>query len=104
VLISFDFFSGNSCVRNDPLIKNSTGNNPPMSKGMSSSAAFPTTQWSLVLDAAATEPERAAAALEKLCARYWYPIYAFVRQRGNDEHTAEDLTQGFLPSSSSGGH
>lgn len=49
-----------------------------------------------MLAVAATEPGRAAAALEKLCSRYWYPIYAFVRQRGNDQHTAEDLTQGFF--------
>lgn len=59
-------------------------------------SSFPSTQWSIVLDAAAADPARAAAALEKLCGRYWYPIYAFVRQRGHDAHAAEDLTQGFF--------
>ncbi len=58
--------------------------------------SFPTTEWSVVLGAANANPERAAAALEKLCGRYWYPIYAFVRQRENDVHKAEDLTQGFF--------
>lgn len=60
------------------------------------SRSFPTTQWSVVLAVANTEPARASAALQKLCARYWYPIYAFIRQRGHDAHTAEDLTQGFF--------
>ena len=35
-------------------------------------------------------------ALENLCRSYWYPIYAFVRRRGHDRTTAEDLTQGFF--------
>ena len=35
-------------------------------------------------------------ALENLCRSYWYPIYAFVRRRGHDRATAEDLTQGFF--------
>jgi RNA polymerase sigma-70 factor (ECF subfamily) len=61
-----------------------------------SKSGFPTTEWSAVLGAASTQPDRAAAALEKLCGRYWYPIYAFIRQNGNDVHKAEDLTQGFF--------
>ena len=59
-------------------------------------SGFPTTEWSVVLGAASNHPEKAAAALEKLCGRYWYPIYAFVRQSGNGVHKAEDLTQGFF--------
>ncbi|MCF7816804.1 MAG: sigma-70 family RNA polymerase sigma factor [Kiritimatiellales bacterium] len=57
---------------------------------------FPTTQWSVVLDAGASETGIAAAALEKLCRRYWYPVYAFVRRHGHDVPGAEDLTQGFF--------
>lgn len=38
----------------------------------------------------------AAVALETLCRAYWYPLYAFVRRRGNSEHDAQDLTQGFF--------
>src|SRR6266446_6648061 len=60
------------------------------------SAAFRTTQWSEVLDARQTDPERAGAALEKLCSRYWYPLYAFVRRRGHEAHDAEDVTQAFF--------
>lgn len=60
------------------------------------SGAFPTTRWSVVLGVVQTESEAAAAALEELCRIYWYPIYAFVRQRGAGPHEAEDLTQSFF--------
>jgi DNA-directed RNA polymerase specialized sigma24 family protein len=42
-----------------------------------------------------TEPE-ARAALAALCGRYWYPLYAFIRRRGHDPASAEDLVQGFF--------
>lgn len=59
-------------------------------------AIFPTTHWSVVL--AATDPEsaEAAAALEDLCAVYWYPIYAYVRHEGHTPEDAKDLTQEFF--------
>jgi RNA polymerase sigma-70 factor (ECF subfamily) len=31
-----------------------------------------------------------------LCQTYWYPIYAHVRQQGEDPDRAQDLTQGFF--------
>ncbi len=57
---------------------------------------FTTTNWSVVLAAGQTDYGRAAAALERLCRKYWYPIYAFIRRRGSDGHEAEDLTQAFF--------
>ena len=42
------------------------------------------------------EQNEVQQALENLCRSYWYPIYAFVRRRGHDRATAEDLTQGFF--------
>jgi DNA-directed RNA polymerase specialized sigma24 family protein len=57
------------------------------------SPVFNTTHWSIVLQAASGE---SAAALERLCRTYWYPLYAFVRRRGHDVHDAQDLTQGFF--------
>jgi RNA polymerase sigma-70 factor (ECF subfamily) len=57
---------------------------------------FTTTNWSLVLAAADDAPVRARNAMERLCSRYWFPVYAHVRQRGNEVHQAEDLTQGFF--------
>jgi hypothetical protein len=57
---------------------------------------FRTTHWSVVLLAGKDDSTQAAAALEKLCRTYWYPLYSFVRRRGYDSHDAQDLTQGFF--------
>lgn len=60
------------------------------------SSDFPSTQWTLVDVVRNEDPTRAAAALEKLCKGYWYPIYAFVRRSGFSSHDAEDITQAFF--------
>lgn len=57
---------------------------------------FATTHWSVVLEAGKQGRPQAAAALEKLCRSYWYPLYAFIRHRGYSPEDAQDLTQGFL--------
>lgn len=56
---------------------------------------FETTHWSLVL-VAGTDSSRSAQALAILCEAYWYPLYAFIRRRGNSAADAEDLTQAFF--------
>jgi DNA-directed RNA polymerase specialized sigma24 family protein len=61
-----------------------------------SNAAFPTTHWSRVIVAGNSSSPEAREALAELCAAYWYPLYAFVRHRGHDPATAEDLVQGFF--------
>ena len=62
---------------------------------MSKSPHFVTTQWSVVLSAS-QEGEVRGAALEQLCRTYWYPLYAYIRRRGNGPEDAQDLTQGFF--------
>lgn len=57
--------------------------------------SFPSTHWSIIAAAQAQSPE-ARVALGRLCERYWYPIYAFIRRRVHDRHRAEDLTQDFF--------
>lgn len=57
---------------------------------------FPTTQWTDILDARATDPEQQRQALERLITLYWKPIHFLVRRRGNDPDAAKDLTQGFF--------
>jgi len=57
---------------------------------------FTTTLWSVVLEAGASCGPRRDAALERLCRRYWPPVYAFIRGRGYAPHDAQDLTQDFL--------
>lgn len=58
--------------------------------------AFATTRWSIVLAAGRREDAQALVALETLCRNYWYPLYAYVRRRGNSAHDAQDLTQAFF--------
>ncbi len=59
--------------------------------------SFRTTRWSLVHAAGADgDPQAARAALEELCAAYWYPLYAYLRRSGQRPQDAEDLVQGFL--------
>ena len=57
---------------------------------------FPATQWTVVLAAGGTPSPESAAALERLCQSYWYPLYAYVRRRGHSPPDAEDLTQEFF--------
>lgn len=57
---------------------------------------FQSTQWSLVLTAAQRSTPEGRAAFSDLCQRYWYPLYAYVRQNENDVHRAHDLTQSFF--------
>jgi RNA polymerase sigma factor (sigma-70 family) len=59
-------------------------------------SSFPTTHWTLVQTVQSGAPEDAAKAMEAICQRYWYPIYAFLRRSGHTQHDAEDLTQAFF--------
>jgi DNA-directed RNA polymerase specialized sigma24 family protein len=57
---------------------------------------FATTHWSVVTEAGAQNSPNALAALEQLCGRYWYPVYAEIRRRGHPPADAQDLTQEFF--------
>ena len=59
---------------------------------------FPTTQWAVVIAAQGAPTLSARVALETLFATYWYPVYAFIRNRTGQAADAEDLTQGFFAS------
>jgi RNA polymerase sigma-70 factor (ECF subfamily) len=63
---------------------------------MSEPSRFPTTQWGRVVTAGNRAAPEAREALAQLCAIYWYPLYAFIRRRGQDPDPAEDLVQGFF--------
>src|SRR5688572_414375 len=58
--------------------------------------AFRTTQWSVILAAGSDDVVQSMAALEELCKRYWFPLYAYVRRRGYSHADAADLTQSFF--------
>jgi RNA polymerase sigma-70 factor (ECF subfamily) len=57
---------------------------------------FATTLWTVVLAAGDPNHPGAAAALDRLCRTYWYPVYAYVRRKGRSAPEAEDLTQEFF--------
>jgi DNA-directed RNA polymerase specialized sigma24 family protein len=59
---------------------------------------FETTEWSLVLAAGGEDSAAAQRALAVLCETYWYPLYAYVRRRGEAPDDASDLTQAFFAS------
>lgn len=71
---------------------------PPNSdpEGSQRSAVFATTHWSVVLSAGQGGSSAADEALEQLCRAYWFPLYAYVRQRGYNPEDAQDLTQAFF--------
>lgn len=57
---------------------------------------FNTTHWSVVLLAGQQDSPSAAAALDRLCRTYWYPLYAYCRRQGYSSPDGEDLTQQFF--------
>ncbi|MHB1037845.1 MAG: RNA polymerase sigma factor [Pirellulales bacterium] len=57
---------------------------------------FPATQWTVILAAGGRPSPESAAALERLCSSYWYPLYAYVRRRGHSPPDSQDLTQEFF--------
>ncbi|MFO1501563.1 MAG: ComEC/Rec2 family competence protein [Verrucomicrobiota bacterium] len=69
---------------------------PTSTKTHVGDAAFHTTHWSAVLTARGDDSTAAHEALSHLCQTYWYPLYAYVRRRGNPPEEAADLTQAFF--------
>ena len=56
---------------------------------------FPVTRWSILAEAGGASGETSAA-WEQLARSYWQPLYAFLRRKGLDHHTAADDIQGFF--------
>src|SRR3989442_1673193 len=67
-----------------------------MAPAMNSDARFSATHWSAIFSAAQPGNPAAQQALDELCRKYWYPVYAFLRHHGRSPHDAEDLAQGFF--------
>jgi RNA polymerase sigma factor (sigma-70 family) len=59
-------------------------------------SSFQTTNWGRIEVARGADLIEARQALADLCSAYWYPIYAYIRRRGNDADRAQDLAQGFF--------
>ncbi len=69
---------------------------PPPQKRADATYQFTTTHWSVVLAAVDDANPAADLALEELCRTYWFPLYAFVRRRGLDPDSAQDVVQGLF--------
>jgi len=52
----------------------------------------------MVFNAGNSQSPRHESALEELCRRYWFPLYAYARHGGTAHADAEDLVQGFFVS------
>ena len=59
-------------------------------------APFNTTLWSTVIQARDGDGPSRQAALDRLCARYWTPLYAYLLRRGLKREDAQDAVQGFF--------
>ncbi|MEZ5304426.1 MAG: sigma-70 family RNA polymerase sigma factor [Verrucomicrobiales bacterium] len=64
-------------------------------------AQFPETRWTLVEAVRAGGAAREQA-LNDVCRRYWFPLYAWLRRSGHSHADAEDLVQSFLARITSG--
>ncbi|HYE31620.1 MAG TPA: sigma-70 family RNA polymerase sigma factor [Methylomirabilota bacterium] len=58
--------------------------------------AFCTTAWTVILSAMDPESADYTTALQKLCATYWFPLYAYARRKGLNTEDAQDAVQSFF--------
>ena len=59
--------------------------------------SFPLTSWGLIAGMKDSATMTRQQALENLCARYWKPVYHFVRRAwSKSNEDAKDLAQGFF--------
>lgn len=56
---------------------------------------FETTHWTEILSARTLDQDRRREAIGAVLARYWKPMYCFLRRKGYDNEDAKDLVQGF---------
>lgn len=68
----------------------------PPHPGAECDSHFPDTEWFRLAPAAHPGAEGAQGALDRLCSRYWRPVYAVVRHHGHSLEDARDLTQEFF--------
>src|SRR5712671_2248655 len=73
-----------------------SGRDPNFETVAKGARQFVTTRWTMVLAAGHRSSPDSRKALAALCKTYWYPLYAYVRRRGQAAHDAQDLTQEFF--------
>jgi len=69
----------------------------PRTSTLPPGAPFAATRWSVVVTAGNWRGESSARrAMGELAGMYWFPLYAYLRRKGNSPQQAEDLVQGFF--------
>jgi len=69
----------------------------PHTSSLPVGSPFAATRWSVVVAAGNWRGESAARrAMGELSQIYWFPLYAYLRGKGNSPPQAEDLVQGFF--------
>lgn len=57
---------------------------------------FRTTQWSLIISSRGDDSSIRRKSLSELCKAYWYPLFAYLRRKGNPPENAADYVQSFF--------
>lgn len=57
---------------------------------------FHTTHWSIIVAARTEDEYERRAIINDLMAKYWKPVYCYLRRHGHRDDVARDLTQGFF--------
>lgn len=57
---------------------------------------FLTTHWSEIHDAQTPDETRQREIIGRLLAKYWKPVYCYLRHKGYNNERSKDLTQGFF--------
>ena len=65
-------------------------------KTFEGTSRFPTTSWTLIVNAQDLDHKVSREALGSFCGTYWYPVFAFIRRKGLDSDQARDCTQDFF--------
>jgi len=58
--------------------------------------AFPSTRWSVILNAKTNNLTRRQGIISNLAQAYWKPVYCFIRKRGYSNDDAKEFTQQFF--------
>jgi RNA polymerase sigma-70 factor (ECF subfamily) len=65
---------------------------PENLKSIDGTSRFPTTSWTLIVNARDYDHKVSREALGSFCGAYWYPVFSFIRRKGSDSD-ARDCTQ-----------
>lgn len=67
-----------------------------MDQGSPGNRNFEETRWSLIVKAGAETTIVSQGALAELCQIYWFPVYTYIRRKGQSLEEAQDFTQEFF--------